>query len=141
MKFLKTLVIGATMVATLHGNAVVNDIQDFREGHANNRCIQTAEYVDGKWVEFTKRQLQAGAVYDLSVYNTLKMDFGGIKFKYNETVDYGKNSGKVDVYGGRLDNGDSVKVSSIVKNRSILLVEIEGQHPKKMVCIKPDSNE
>ena len=136
-KLILSTIVSMALAGSLFGATTTKDKTDYREGNTVNRCIQVAEYVNDGWVEFTKRQLRASSVFDLNTFTPYKMDFGGIKFKYNETVEIDDKTGNADIYRGTLGNGKGIKASSLVNNRSILFVEIEGQHLKKMICVNP----
>ncbi len=123
------------MSAFALANTEVSEEKDFLENNVKNRCIQTSEYVSGDWVKLSKRQLKAGAVYDVPEYSSYVLRFGGIRLRYTETVKL--DNGSYDVYKGDLDDGTNVTASSSVSDRKVIFIDIEKQHLKRFLCIDP----
>ena len=106
---------------------------DYRQGGTNNSCLQTAEYVDDKWVNMTDRQLESQPIYIVELFTPHKLVFGGVNLRYTKT-----SKGNYDYYRGNFDNGKSVVISMRQDARDTLFVDIEGMHMKSFYCIQTD---
>lgn len=140
----KILTILATLIA-LTSLATAFENKNFLPDGSKYVCIVTKEYANGKWNEYTDRQLMSAAKVRLAKFTSTEIVLGEDTFDFANTHT-DSDGDKIDIYR-TIKNGYSVdlmitpingKVKKLFK--FMLAFDKPGLHSKVLTCVDMNSD-